>query len=405
MGQVDRILIVDDDRSTRRTLELILDKKGYEVDSAGTGQEALTKARDGILDAVLLDIRLPDVEGVELLAALKDLQPEAAVIMVTGHASVETAVRALEQGAAAFITKPLDLDQVLAKVGDVLEKQRLIEGKRRAEEALRQRNRELELLSCAAQAFSSSLDLDQVLNTILDQTCRLLGVAGASIWLIEAGTTSEERDQGELVCRQAVGPRSKFVHGWRLSAGDGIAGWVADIGESVIVPDARADERLAQEIGKQSGLEPRSVLSVPMRVKKEVIGVLQLVDTEADRFGASELTLLESLTASAAVAIDNARLYEQAQQEIAERVRAEQARERLIAELEEALTQVQQLEGFLPICSYCKKIRNDQNYWQQVETYIEQHSEALFTHSICPDCFQEFAVPELTQLRRLKENQ
>jgi GAF domain-containing protein len=207
------------------------------------------------------------------------------------------------------------------------------------------------------------------------------------------------------VCRLAVGPKSTFVHAWRLSAGDGIAGWVADIGESVIVPDARADERLAREISKPSGLEPRSVLSVPMRVKQEVIGVLQLVDTKADRFGTSELTLLESLTASAAVAIDNARLYEKAQQEIAERVRAEQARERLIAELEEALTQVQQLEGFLPICSYCKKIRDDQNYWQQVETYIERHSEALFTHSICPDCFQEFAVPELKQLRSMKENQ
>lgn len=72
--------------------------------------------------------------------------------------------------------------------------------------------------------------------------------------------------------------------------------------------------------------------------------------------------------------------------------------------LEEALARVKQLHGLLPICSYCKKIRDDQNYWQQVENYISQHSEAQFSHSICPDCYERLVKPELDQLRRLPRN-
>jgi sigma-B regulation protein RsbU (phosphoserine phosphatase) len=72
--------------------------------------------------------------------------------------------------------------------------------------------------------------------------------------------------------------------------------------------------------------------------------------------------------------------------------------------LEEALASVKQLQGLLPICSYCKKIRDDQNYWQQVENYISQHSAAQFSHSICPDCYEHLVKPELDQLRRLPRN-
>jgi sigma-B regulation protein RsbU (phosphoserine phosphatase) len=78
------------------------------------------------------------------------------------------------------------------------------------------------------------------------------------------------------------------------------------------------------------------------------------------------------------------------QQSLAERVR----------ELEDLLSRVNRLRGLLPICTYCKKIRNDRNYWEQVENFIAQHSEAQFSHSICPSCYEEFAKPELKKSRR-----
>jgi PAS domain S-box-containing protein len=199
--------------------------------------------------------------------------------------------------------------------------------RRQAEEALRQRNRELELLNRAGQAFSSTLALGDVLRMILEEVRHVLSVAIASIWLVEPETD-------ELVCQLAVGAMAEDLNGWRLAPGQGIVGWVVRHNESLVVPDARTDERHFQGVVRQIGLDLRSILTVPMRASSRgaaqnrgqgVIGVLQVLDVDADRFGRTDLTLLESLTATAASAIDNASLYEQAQREIVERVRAEKA--------------------------------------------------------------------------------
>ena len=74
-----------------------------------------------------------------------------------------------------------------------------------------------------------------------------------------------------------------------------------------------------------------------------------------------------------------------------------------VKELENALLYIKELQGFLPICSYCKKIRDDQDYWQQVEDYVTRHSEVQFSHSICPDCYDRFVKPELEEAIRLGE--
>jgi len=143
MNEKGSILIVDDDESTCRTLTLILRKKGYETEAAGTGQEAIEKAQGSFFNLALTDLRLPDMEGVELLAPFKEMHPDMAVIMITAYASLETAVWALNEGASAYITKPLNMDEVLAKIRKVFEKQRLVREKRQAEEALRRSVEEL----------------------------------------------------------------------------------------------------------------------------------------------------------------------------------------------------------------------------------------------------------------------
>ncbi len=71
-----------------------------------------------------------------------------------------------------------------------------------------------------------------------------------------------------------------------------------------------------------------------------------------------------------------------------------------VSELEKAMQHVRRLQGMLPICSYCKKIRDDQNYWHGVEEYISACSEALFTHGVCPDCYKRFVTPEIQQIKK-----
>jgi hypothetical protein len=92
--------------------------------------------------------------------------------------------------------------------------------------------------------------------------------------------------------------------------------------------------------------------------------------------------------------------------DITERKQVEEEKSNLIVELKNALTQVKQLTGFIPICSSCKKIRDDQGYWSEVERYISEHSEAEFSHGICPECMRKL-YPEIADdvLGRLEKDE
>ncbi len=319
----------------------------YHLAARGTGQEAVPRlslsGEKGITVAVARSgepLCVPDVrEDPRYVAVGAASQSELAVPLkvngrVTGVLNVESAevdafnpddvrsLSALAAQAAAAIERARLYEQM---------QQEIIE-REQAEEALRQRTCELELLTRAGQALTSSLDLDRVLVTVLEEVRHLLGVVASSVWLIALKT-------GELVCRQATGPRSEIVRGWRLAPGEGLAGWVARSGKSLIVPDAGADERHFKGVDQQTGLAVRSILSVPLRIKQGVIGVLQVADAEVGRFKPTDLQLIEPLAATAAIAIEHARLYEQAQQEIAERKRAEQALQHRV-EFEELITTI-----------------------------------------------------------------
>ena len=187
-----------------------------------------------------------------------------------------------------------------------------------AKEAIKLRDSELSLYQKATQMFNSSLKLDQVFVTVLEEVRRLMDVMGCSIWLIEEGTE-------ELVCKQAAGTYGETLVGWRLASGEGLAGWVARHGKSLIAPETSDDERHYKEVDLLIGRDMRSILSVPLRVKGDVIGVLQVVDSQTERFNKKHLALIEPLAGSAAIAIENARLYEKAQQEILIRQQAEEA--------------------------------------------------------------------------------
>lgn len=180
--------------------------------------------------------------------------------------------------------------------------------RKRAEETLLLRNRELILFNHAGQAFTSTLELNQVLATVLEEVRRVLNVAICSVWL--ADPTS-----GELVCQEASGPKSELVRGWRLAPGRGVTGWVFENDRGVIVQDTRADERHYKGVDERTEWESRSILSVPLRIRERVIGTLDVTATEVDRFTSADMALIESLAATAAIAIENARLYDQARQD------------------------------------------------------------------------------------------
>jgi PAS domain S-box-containing protein len=190
--------------------------------------------------------------------------------------------------------------------------------RKQTEDLLQKRNRELTLINQVGKMFGSTIDLDRVLASVLRSVRHLLNISSTSCWLCIPET-------GELVCQQAIGPGSELMIGWRLAPGQGITGHVAQVGQPLIVGDSRNDPRHYADADQKTGVELRSLLSIPFQLKGKTIGVLTSGDTEVNRFIEDDLRLIEPIATTAATAIENARLYKQAQQEITERKKAEEA--------------------------------------------------------------------------------
>ncbi len=223
--------------------------------------------------------------------------------------------------------------------------------------------------------ISSSLDNDRVLREIACAAAELLGAPVGSFWLANEATRS----------LQVVGFSDPVIdEDWpnrTLTFDEGGTGWVARHGRVLNVTDVFRDDRfVALDWARRNGL--RSFLGVPVILEGRLLAVLSVNGREPFRLDAEDERLLESFVGQAALAVRNATLFA-----------AESAAR---AAAERALAEVKQLQGMLPICSYCKKIRNDEDSWEQLESYISHHSDARFSHGICPECRAD-AARELEQ--------
>jgi two-component system NtrC family response regulator len=136
-----RILVVDDEGSQRELVGGFLKKQGHEVLLAGSGAEALTRVRETRVDLVLSDFKMPGMSGIELLRGVKGVNPEIPFILVTAYGTVETAVQAMREGAADYLTKPLDLEELQLRIGHVTEQVRLRSAVRDLQARLVERHR------------------------------------------------------------------------------------------------------------------------------------------------------------------------------------------------------------------------------------------------------------------------
>jgi len=123
MGDIARILIVDDDENIRKVLTAILEDEGYSAESSGTAKSAIEKTKRNFYNLALIDIRLPDMEGIELLTRIHETTPRMRKIIITGYPTLQNAMGAVNRGADAYILKPFDMEKVLETIKDQLRKQ------------------------------------------------------------------------------------------------------------------------------------------------------------------------------------------------------------------------------------------------------------------------------------------
>jgi transcriptional regulator with GAF, ATPase, and Fis domain len=122
----------------------------------------------------------------------------------------------------------------------------------------------------------------------------------------------------------------------------------------------------------------KNVMFAPLVIDEKTVGIIGLANKPTD-FNDNDAKMATGFGELAAIALQNSR-------NLDERIAAEQQREKVILDLNKALSEVKKLSGLLPICSHCKKIRDDKGYWNQIESYIHEHSDAVFSHGICQEC-------------------
>lgn len=153
-----------------------------------------------------------------------------------------------------------------------------------------------------AGLLNSTLNLDELLQLIMASATELLGAETSSLLLLDEET-------GELTVEVATGAPGREVMKQRVPPGVGIAGWVVEHGESLIVDRPREDPRFYRDIDEKTGFETRSILAVPLRTKERAIGAVEVINKLEGAFDEKEVALATALADQAATAIDNARLY------------------------------------------------------------------------------------------------
>jgi len=123
---MSNILIIDDEKSIRKTLSEILSYEGYKIEEAGDGEEGLKKFQEKVYDVVLCDIKMPKMDGLEFLDKAGESNPDVPVIMISGHGTIETAVEAVKKGAYDYIAKPPDLNRLLITIRNAMDKTSLV---------------------------------------------------------------------------------------------------------------------------------------------------------------------------------------------------------------------------------------------------------------------------------------
>jgi DNA-binding NtrC family response regulator len=174
------VLIIDDEAEIRESLQTLLQFEGYEVETAANGAQGLSKLGDRPFDLVLLDLALPDRNGLELLPEIRAIDPQIAVIMITAYGTVEDAVRAMQSGAANFLQKPWDNEKLLADVRAVIARRRAEEENIQLKRALKQRYN-----------FENIVGKSEVMLKIFDLVAQVAASRSTVLLQGESGTGKE----------------------------------------------------------------------------------------------------------------------------------------------------------------------------------------------------------------------
>lgn len=292
---ISRILVVDDEEYICEVLKEMLSTEGYQIETTCDPQKAIEFIKDQTVDLVLTDLIMGKKSGVDVLNQTMKFHPDAIVILMTGHPTIENAVAVLKSGAYDYLVKPFSMDTLKAVIKRGLEKQRLYRENINLKETVS--------LYKISEAMGSTIRLDFLLNLILETAIKELDADMASVLLLDETTN-------RLVPEASLGVPSEIAKSGLLTGQDNVSKWVIKHGRPRVFDKNESGERFFSHHLRKN---IRSVIVHPLMAKGRVIGILILIKYEKriSPFTTGQLHSLSIIASKAASAIENSRLYEE----------------------------------------------------------------------------------------------
>ncbi len=298
-----KVLIIDDDPGLRKTLSDILRIKGYETLTASNGGEGIALLAQGPVDIVIIDLGLPDMPGINVLEKVKAASPSAEAIILTGNATLDSAIEATNRGAFSYLLKPYDIDQLLLQMSRATDKQRTWERTIKQSAEIQRVNLELKALYEVSMSLIGTLDMETLFPEILRK------ITDISIFSVKRKGCVFLEDCGGLHLATHVGMRpDAIVRCSRLKPRECLCGLAAATGEIAVSKNSSLDER---HTIRYEGMTPHGHIVVPLKAAGRAVGVLCLYIAPDLEIDTRILQLLSTLGNQIGTSIMNAKLYEE----------------------------------------------------------------------------------------------
>ncbi|MDD5194429.1 MAG: response regulator [Candidatus Omnitrophica bacterium] len=286
---MNRVLIVDDETEVLEALSSNLMRRGYSVNTAPNAEAGIAKTKTERFDVALVDIKLPGMDGIMLLEQIKKIDAEMEVVMITGHASVESVKLCMQKGAYDYIEKPLDTNRIAVVIEKALEKRQLT-----TTVALHE----------ISKAIFSTIEMDELLKIIVDLAMKVLQADDCSIMLFD--------ENNKLYIAFSHGLDEEIKKSTRLAIGEKIAGWVAETKQPIILINGLTnDPRFAGITGREN---IKSAIVNPLLKNDKILGILAVSRKQIEEnFNKADLYKATVFASLVSLALDNANLYKNIQ--------------------------------------------------------------------------------------------
>ncbi|OPX17532.1 hypothetical protein BXT86_06005 [candidate division WOR-3 bacterium 4484_100] len=292
------ILIYDPDRLRLATLARNLHDLGFNWTAVMNIREISRKLCKRRFDIIILD-----ESAIKKIERLKKLDQHIPIIVIVEKGSSIDYERLIYLGVEGLVFRPYRLDYLKSVINKAAQRRSEILSNLKAVASLKQRVQELQGLNEIVQAINSSLEPKEIFRIIMEKIAHLIKAEGWSVLLLD-------QERQELIFEAATGEAGKKLLGMRLKVGQGVAGWVARYGRSLIVPDVSKDPRFYSGVDKKTKFTTKSILCVPMKSRDRIIGVVEVVNKiGGEPFNQDDLKIFENLVAHLTIALEKADMY------------------------------------------------------------------------------------------------